>query len=171
MTSLSLNSTVHAYPIFLSYNHAVIHSQMESVKNALCPDSVKRFEDLIAPYRVNPINKSEDSEAGLKDYPWEVSNEEMESHKAKVTPKPECTEWPEKWASTCGVMQKSLSNAFNVSIIELIWHFYASNDFSFAYTSVSLIVMDFLCLSLVSFMSCGSGVIYVWYCSLTDRSS
>ncbi|XP_031418369.1 solute carrier family 12 member 3 [Clupea harengus] len=47
------------------------------------PEHVKRFEDLIAPYRVNPINKSEDSEAGLKDYPWEVSNEEMESHKAK----------------------------------------------------------------------------------------
>ncbi|KAL2093167.1 hypothetical protein ACEWY4_010479 [Coilia grayii] len=48
------------------------------------PENVKRFEDLIAPYRVNTINKSEDLEAaGLKDYPWEVSNTEMERNKAK----------------------------------------------------------------------------------------
>lgn len=34
---------------------------------------------------MNTINKSENQEAGLKDYPWEVSNEEMDRYKAKVT--------------------------------------------------------------------------------------
>ncbi|XP_041965854.1 solute carrier family 12 member 3 [Alosa sapidissima] len=47
------------------------------------PENVKKFEDLIAPYRVDTVTKSADSEAGLKDYPWEVSTEEMERYKAK----------------------------------------------------------------------------------------
>ncbi|XP_063052945.1 solute carrier family 12 member 3 [Engraulis encrasicolus] len=47
------------------------------------PENVKRFEDLVAPYRVNTMNKTEDGEEEQKKYPWEVTNTEMDRNKAK----------------------------------------------------------------------------------------
>uniref|UniRef100_A0AAY4ELR5 Solute carrier family 12 member 3 n=1 Tax=Denticeps clupeoides TaxID=299321 RepID=A0AAY4ELR5_9TELE len=48
------------------------------------PEHIKKFEDLIAPYRKNAINKDgEAHEDTIKECPWMVSNEEMEKNKTK----------------------------------------------------------------------------------------
>ncbi|TRY66619.1 hypothetical protein DNTS_034056 [Danionella cerebrum] len=48
------------------------------------PEHIKRFEDLVAPYRVSSVQK-DCQEAGVraKEFSWMISDEEMESFKAK----------------------------------------------------------------------------------------
>lgn len=48
-------------------------------------NSIKRFEDLIAPYRVSSVQKDgQEADETTKDFSWMVSDEEMETFRAKV---------------------------------------------------------------------------------------
>lgn len=48
-------------------------------------DSIKRFEDLLAHYRVHAVQKNEEgARQASSDCPWIVSDEEMEKNTAKV---------------------------------------------------------------------------------------
>nr|XP_055030174.1 solute carrier family 12 member 3 [Misgurnus anguillicaudatus] len=47
-------------------------------------EHIKRFEDLIAPYRVSTVQKNgQESDETTNDYPWMVSDDDMEKFKAK----------------------------------------------------------------------------------------
>ncbi|XP_052438960.1 solute carrier family 12 member 3 [Carassius gibelio] len=47
-------------------------------------EHIKRFEDLIAPYRVNSVRKDgQEADETTKDFSWMVSDEEMETFRAK----------------------------------------------------------------------------------------
>ncbi|XP_051953113.1 solute carrier family 12 member 3-like [Xyrauchen texanus] len=47
-------------------------------------EHIKRFEDLIAPYRVSAVQKNdEEADETMKECPWMVSDEEVETFKAK----------------------------------------------------------------------------------------
>ncbi|XP_030646656.1 solute carrier family 12 member 3 [Chanos chanos] len=49
------------------------------------PEHVRRFEDLIGPYRANTIQKdAAGSERIIKDSPWMITDEELERNKAKT---------------------------------------------------------------------------------------
>ena len=51
----------------------------------LSPSSVRRFEDLLAPYRLDTNQKEGQAEGGSQEQPWMVSEEEISRNKAKVT--------------------------------------------------------------------------------------
>lgn len=51
----------------------------------LSSNSIKRFEDLIAPYRVSSVQKDgQEADETTKEFSWMVSDEEFETFKAKV---------------------------------------------------------------------------------------
>lgn len=48
-------------------------------------NSIKRFEDLIAPYRVSTVQKNDqDADETTNDYTWMVSDDDVEKFKTKV---------------------------------------------------------------------------------------
>lgn len=60
---------------------------VETLSSTSFSDSVRRFEDLIGPYRINTAQKDGHvtAEQLNQDCPWMVSDEEIETNKPKVT--------------------------------------------------------------------------------------